>query len=123
MTTRILPSAEWGKLAETDFGPLIDQLNPAAVTVIVAEDGDVVIGCWSLITFAHLEGLWVAPPHRRRGRVLVRLWNAMRALALERGIGAAYTGALSDEVRRLLESRHAEALPPMYALPLNALRN
>lgn len=124
MTTRVLPVEEWSKLAQSDFGPCLERLNPEAVTVIVAEDNSgEVIGCWSLIHFAHVEGLWVAPAHRKRGRVLVRLWNAMRALAETRGIQSVYTGALTEDVERLLMSRHAYPLPPMFALPLEALRS
>lgn len=123
MTTRVLPPAEWSKLAETDFAPLVPQLIADAVTVLVAEDETgAVIGCWGLITFAHVEGLWVAPAHRKRGRVLVRLWNAMRDLAGSRHIGAVFTGAVTDDIRRLLESRGAQALPPQYVLPLAPLK-
>ncbi len=122
MTTRVLPTGEWSILADTDFGPILTRLNPAATTIIVAEDEGDLIGCWGLITFAHVEGLWIAPSHRKRGRVLVRLWDAMRALATGRSIDVVYTGALCGEVERLLESRHAERLPPMYALPLQPLK-
>ncbi len=122
MTTRILPAQEWAtRLAETDFGPIVGRLNPAATTIVVAEQGDELLGCWGLITFAHVEGLWIAPAHRKRGRVLVRLWDAMRRVAMGRSIDVVYTGALCGDVERLLESRHAERLPPMYALPLEPL--
>lgn len=122
MTTRILPPEEWPRLAATDFGPILDRLNREAVTIVVAEHQGAIVGCWGLITFAHVEGLWVAPAYRRRGgRVLVRLWNAMRELAMGRHIDVVYTGALRGDVQRLLASRQAEALPPMYALPLAPL--
>jgi hypothetical protein len=122
VTTRVLPTDEWPKLSGTDFGPILGRLNPEGATIVVAEEGEDIVGCWGLITFAHAEGLWVAPSHRKRGRVLVRLWNAMLELTRGLGVDMVYTGALSGDVARLLESRKAEPLPPMYALPMVSLQ-
>lgn len=122
MTTRVLPPDEWDRLAETDLGQTLDRLPAEAVTVFVVEDGPEIVGCWALITFAHVEGLWIAPSHRKRGRVLLHLWNRLRAIASAKGIGAVFTGAATEDVRRLLEGRQAAQMPPMYVLPLRAAR-
>lgn len=123
MTTRILPYDEWHKLSGTDFASRLKEMPRESVTIIVAEDiSGAIIGCWGLMNFAHVEGLWVAPEHRKRGRVLVRLWNAMCALASSQHVQHVYTGAVCDDVRRLLESRGATEIPPQYVLPMQPLK-
>lgn len=124
MTTRLLPPAEWSRLAETELGPALALLRPDAVTVFVVEDPDgAIVGCWSVINVAHVEGLWIAPPHRKRGRVLMQLWRMLCDVTAARGLTSVLTAATSDEVVRLLESRGAHALPPAYALPVQPLRS
>lgn len=122
MTTRVLPPEEWARLAATELGPALAQLPANATTVFVAESAGEIVGCWSLVMFAHVEGLWIAPAHRKRGRVLLRLWERLRALTAERGLGAVFTGSLSDEVTQMLMARGAAALPPMFVLPVRPVR-
>jgi hypothetical protein len=124
VTTRVLPPAEWNRLAETELGPALPHLDPASATVFVVEDVDgAIVGCWSLITVAHVEGLWIAPAHRRRGRVLVKLWALLCELTGARSLSSVLTAAVSPEVTRLIESRGGVALPPAYALPVQPLRS
>lgn len=123
MTTRILPAEEWSRVAHTELGPALAALPHVATTVFVAEQGEEIVGCWALVTFAHVEGLWIAPSHRKRGRVLLRLWDRLRAIAGERGLGAVFTGAATNDVQRLLEARGASMMPPMYVLPIRPVRS
>lgn len=118
--TRILPPSEWGKLADTEMGPALATINPDAMTVVVAEDeSGAVIGCWGLVNFAHLEGMWVHPDHRGRGVVLRRIWNDICEIARVRGLGAVFTGAESPEVARWIEKRGGQKLPfDSFVLPL-----
>lgn len=123
MQTRILPREEWPRLAHLDIGPALARADDQAVTVMVVEDGDgIIVGAWTLLLIAHVEGLWIAPDHRKRGRVLLRLWNRLLDVAQARRIRSVWTGSASDEVTALLTARDAVALPPMYALPLREVR-
>ena len=123
MTSRVLPPEEWSRLAETELGPVLSMLRPESATVFVVEDGDEIVGCWSVISIAHVEGLWVAPSHRKRGRVLVKLWAMLCDVLAARGLTSVLTAAANEDVVRLLESRGAHALPPTYALPVQPLRS
>lgn len=123
MTTRILPPHEWPVLANTELGSMLEQMAPTAATVFVAEDGEAIVGAWALITIAHVEGLWIAPEHRKRGRVLLRLWTRLLELAAARGISTVWTGTMTPDVTHMLEARGALRLPEMYALPLKAGRS
>lgn len=108
MTTRVLPPAEWPRLAGTELETVWPQLPRDAAVVLVVEDGDAIIACWALITVRHVEGVWIAPEHRGRASVARRLLSGMRELT---GGGAVFTAALTPEVEALLEGLRAEKLP------------
>jgi hypothetical protein len=118
LTSRVLPVEEWPKLAA--MWPMVHEVNPEALTVIVVEDGEEIVGCWGLITLAHAEGLWIAPEHRGKGPVARRLWSAFNQVAHERDISSVITGAEDGnaEVVELLDKRGAQKLPPAYLLSL-----
>lgn len=123
MTTRILPPEEWSKLADTEMGPALAAVNPDAITVVVAEDeaGDP-IGCWGLVSFMHLEGMWIREDHRMRGRVLHRLWNAVCGVASARGLGAVFTGAADPHVVKWILKQGGAPLPfASFVLPLKTV--
>jgi ribosomal protein S18 acetylase RimI-like enzyme len=108
--TRILPVSEYPKLVGTELEPVAPYLPPDA-HVVVVEQNDVIVGCWSLIPTYHVEGLWVHPEHRGRGRVGLRLLEAMRALARGLGIHTVATASLSEDVDHLLAHVGAVELP------------
>ena len=110
-------------MSHLDIAPVLAAIAPEAATVLVAEDGDRIVGAWALLTIAHVEGLWIDPSHRKRGRVLLRLWNQLLDIARGRGIGCVWTGSASDDVIAMLTARGAHRLPDMYALPLRAGRS
>lgn len=120
MTTRVLPPSEWARLAQTEMGPALAAINPDAITVIVAEDDNgEAIGCWGLVSFAHLEGMWIRPDHRRKGAVLKRMWNDICGLAAARGIAAVFTGAADPAVERWILKRGGLPVPfESFVLPL-----
>lgn len=76
MTTRLLPRDEWDRLRGTDLGMASSQLPPNT-RVMVVEDGSEMVGCLALLPLTHCEGLYIAPAHRKRGRVLRRLLQAL----------------------------------------------
>lgn len=119
MTTRVLARAEWPKLAATELGPAIDSL-PEGTQVVVVEDVEGrIVGCWAAIQYVHVEGLWIAPEHRRGGRALAHLLGGMKTVVSDLGGSAALTVALSPDIAALLERQGATALPGVqYVLPL-----
>lgn len=103
MTWRILPRAEYDKLAGTELETVWPVL-PSEHYIIVAERGGAVVGCQALWPQWHLDGLWIAPGDRGRTSVARRLWRAVQLTASALGIRVAWTSATDDRVRHLLET-------------------
>jgi hypothetical protein len=123
VTTRILPPEEYPRLAGTEL-ELVWPTLPMDAAVVVVEDGTEIVGCWAAFTLAHVEGVWVAPAHRGKTSVARRLLGGMRrALAEQFGATGAITGAMSDEVRGILDGLGAQKLPgDHYVLSLGSRR-
>lgn len=111
MTTRILPPAEWARLAGTEAETIWPRLDPARASVLVVEDGGAIVATWILMSVVHAECLWIAPAHRGRTSVARRLWAFMHRTARAMGVPVVATAALSDEVRGLLEHVGATKVP------------
>lgn len=111
MTTRLLPPEEWGRLASTELGAVLEHLDPARAAVLVVEADGVIVGCWGFLRVVHLEGLWIAEAHRRRGRVARRLWRGMLEAVRGWGERAVMTSALSPEVEDLARRIGGVELP------------
>ncbi len=103
MTARILPAAEWGRLAGTELGAALPHLDPAEAAVVVVEDGDQVVGCWALVPMWHAEGVWIAPDRRGRAGVARRLVTQTLRVARSLGIPRLQTAAMTADVAQLLE--------------------
>lgn len=119
MTTRVLPSAEWDRVAHLDVAALLPWVAPADVQLVVAEEGDRVIGCWAVMRMVHVEGLWVDPAYRGNPRVAKRLfaatWQRVRAWTSQ----WVMTGAVSGQTRELLQHVGAVPLPSeMFIVPV-----
>ena len=109
MTTRILPPAEWHKLAGTGLD-MLSTLTEAPTSPIVVEDNDgKVIACWGLVNVVHAEGMWVDPMHRAKPGTMRALIRAMRQEAKARGLVAVWTTSRMQSITELLG--HAHALP------------
>jgi N-acetylglutamate synthase-like GNAT family acetyltransferase len=118
VTARVLRADEWPRVAHTEIGPALGVLPPGS-QILVVEDGAEVAGCWALLPYYHVEGLWVAPAYRKRGAVLRRLIVGMRRLAQAVGVRAVWTGSVSDEVTGLLQHYGAQPIPGAhYAMPV-----
>lgn len=111
MTSRILPPEEWSKLEGTEAGPLWPHLDPSRTTVLVVEDGGVIVGTWLLLNVVHAECLWIAPAYRGRTSVARRLWTGMRRAAQAMKVPVVATAALTDDVRALLDHVGATKVP------------
>lgn len=119
MTTRLLDRGEWPKLAGTELASAAEHLPPDAKVLAVEDSDGRLIGCWAAIPLVHVEGLWIAPEHRKAGSVGRRLWREMRRLLSLRGVRVALTGSVSPEVDALLLHAGAQELPgKCYALPV-----
>ena len=120
MTARELPPAEWHRLEGTELGPARDVLSPAWCRVLVVEDDHgQIIGCWSLQSLLHVEGVWIHPDHRTKGGVARALLRTMRGWVRDAGGTGVLSGALTTEIGSLLESLGAFKLPgTAYAWPI-----
>lgn len=123
MTDRILPQAEWGKLAQMEIGRALPYMNPEDVTICVVEDGDQIIGAWAVLRVVQLEGVWIAPEHRKKGRVAAKLLNRTMEVARSLAPHWAYTGAETPEVADLLTKHLGAVKYPVdtYLIPLSEL--
>lgn len=120
MNTRILPPEEWHRLRGTELGEAYPFFDPDKTTIIVVEDGDRVVGCWSLLTVVHVEGLWIDSSYRKGATVGRRLIREMKALAKEKGYRAVVTTAQSDDIVGLVGNMGGHLLPgEHFVIPIN----
>lgn len=118
MTSRVLPPAEWPRLAGTEAEGFVAHLTDAARVVVVEHDG-AIVGCHVLQPVLHAEGLWIHPEYRKKASVARRLWSTVRQTARETfGVQWVATGAASDDIRGLLEHVGAVKLPDHYMVPV-----
>ncbi len=119
MRSRVLPVEEWPKLAGTEAETLWPTLDAKHAQILVVEDGEKIVGCWTLMQVPHVECLWIDPAERARVTVARRLWLGMRALASQIGARVVWTAAVDDPVRGLLEHADARKLVgDHYLLPM-----
>jgi hypothetical protein len=120
VTSRVLPAAEWSKLAGTELETLVPYLNPEKATVFVVEDdAGAVIGCWGLIPFLHAEGLWVASEHQAKSGVFRRLMADMRRELARRSEGAMWTSSMSEQVTDIITHVGGVQIPGThYVVPV-----
>ena len=110
MTRRVLPREEYGRLAGTELEAIVPYL-PADAQVLVIEDADgAIVGCWSAFSLVHVEGCWIAPAHRGKGRVALNLLQGIRQIARRMGAQAVNTASVSSEVSALLRKLGAVQL-------------
>lgn len=120
MITRVLPYEEWPRLVGTELEQAVPHLNPEHAEIVVVEDEGQIVGCWMLMRCVHVEGVWIAPTHRKSGSVARRLIKAVWGIAENWGARSVVTGAQSDQVRGLLKHFDAILLPgEQYVVPLN----
>jgi hypothetical protein len=107
MVTRDLPRAEWFRLSgigvfEVDLGALADVVPADWRVLVVEDDRGAIVGTLALMRHVHVQGLWIAPAHRKRGRVAGYLRTGMDTVAREWGATWLVTGCVTDEVRDLI---------------------
>lgn len=118
LRARLLPPEEWdAKLVGTALEA--NRPDPRYAFIVVVEDGDQVVACWSAISTVHLERLWVTAEARGTAGVARRLLTTMvRTLQLQ-GVTEVLTNAETPEVAELLTKVGAHALPGQtWVLPI-----
>jgi hypothetical protein len=109
VTLRLLPRSEWpAKLVGTELEATWPVL-PDNAQVIVVEDGDRVLGCWSIYQQTHVEGLTLLPG--AGAGVARKLLFGMMNVALAMGAATVQTAAVDQRVVELLEKANAVELP------------
>jgi hypothetical protein len=122
LTTRILPPAEWSRLAETPIAASVWQRHdPASLQFVVVEDASgAIVATWATLICRHVEAFWVRPDHQRRGGALRRLFISMRALLTTLGATSVVTMAQDADVATLLIKAGATRLPgDTFLLPVD----
>jgi hypothetical protein len=123
MTARLLDPLEWPRLEGTELGEVWPLLPPGSLVIAVEDQGGAIVGCWALLQCWHVEGLWVAPPHRGRSAVIRHLWRGVKAIGAALGVREVLTGALTPEIERLLAHVGARAVPGgTFVVPLTQPR-
>lgn len=110
MTTRLLPAAEYDRLAGTELESVLSSL-PERARVMVVEDDGAIVATWALLPCWHMEGLWVAPTHRGRPSVGRRLLAAMWTAARSVGTRTVWTSAVTEDVAAMVRKLHGQRVP------------
>lgn len=97
MTVRILPPAEWARLAGTEAQALWKHLDPERAKVVVVEEHGQIIATHTLMWVLHAECLWVHPGWRGRLSVLGRLWMKVQAVARAMGARTLMTAQIPEQ--------------------------
>jgi hypothetical protein len=119
ITSRVLPVAEWTRLAGTELELALPYL-PLDAQIVVIEDDATIVGCWAVVRYVHVEGVWIHPEYRRQGAVARRLLGIMGWVARSVfGAQVVITGADSDEVAGLITRLGGQRLPGThYVIPV-----
>lgn len=120
MIARILAPEEWSKLEHLDLAGLLPYTEPQNIAICVVEDeGGKVIACLAALQVTHLEGVWIAPEHRRRGGVLRSLLRQAFALPAARKEQWAFGTAATEEMTTYLARLGGVQIPvTLHALPV-----
>lgn len=113
MILRDLPVAEWDRLHHTplcEVLPLFRQ-DDTRVRIAVAEEDGEIVGCLTLFPAWHVDGLWIAPTHRKRGSVWRRLVHQMQHWVTELGVRGAVVGSMDDAMTDYLMRMGASPMP------------
>ena len=78
-----------------------------------------ILARWIGLRVVHAEGVWIDPRYRKSPGIVRRLVNGMGQIARHWGVKSVWTGADTDDVRRLIEKLGGTRIPmDPYVLPL-----
>lgn len=118
MTTRLLPAAEWGRVADATGDPRWTALDPARTDVLVVEHEGAIVGVLALLTALHAECLWIAPAHRGKARVFGHLKTGLWQEAAVRGAPTVLAAALGEPMTGILTKLGAPLPGTHFVLPM-----
>lgn len=111
MTARIVTASEHAhRLVGTELAAVVPLLPPSALVVVV-EEGDALLGCFTLVPLYHFEAFWIAPQSRKKAGVFRALIRALGRLSHELGFQTVLAGALDSQVDHILRRLGALELP------------
>ena len=112
VTVRELPRADWDRLCpdNADLVSVLSRTRSSNVRVMIAEEGGAIIGCWALLSFLQLEGLWVHPAQRGRS-VGWRMLRLMKRWIRDLGATGAMTASIDPAIDGYLTRIGARPLP------------
>jgi ribosomal protein S18 acetylase RimI-like enzyme len=121
VTTRVLPRAEYDRIAHLDVAGFLPYVAGDDVQIVVVEQDERIVGAWSVLRVVHFEGVWIDPAYRGRVGVARRLLTATMRAAQQWSSRFAFTGAATDDVRRLITKHLRGVHIPMdtYAVPIS----
>lgn len=119
LVTRILPPAEYPRLADTESAEFIPLLTESSKVLVIEDDGRIV-GCEIFQLILHGEGLWIHPDYRGKTSVARRLWVGMKKTVKEHfGVQWFATSAATPQVHDLLVHVGAVRVPvENYMVPV-----
>lgn len=111
MNVRVLPPAEYPRLDGTEAEELWPHLREDTSRVLVVEDGERIVGTWTLVLLPHAECVWIDPEYRGSPGVVRGLLSGMSELAQEAGISLLTCGPQSERVERFIERLGGRPVP------------
>ncbi len=79
--------------------------------LVVEDDAGEIVGCWSLLSVIHVEGLWIRPDHRQHGSVGRALLTTMQRWIRQEGVDAVVTASTNGEMADYLDRLGALPIP------------
>lgn len=111
LTTRVLPTEEWGRLRDLPPFVALGGLPDPSASVQVVEDADgQILASWVAVRFTHLEGVWIDPDYQH-SRVPLLLLQSMIETLKAAGVQVAFTLAPDADVQALAEHAGFETVP------------
>jgi hypothetical protein len=101
---KVLKPSECPDLTGTEMETILPLLSDSA-KVILAYEGEKLLGTWSLYTMVHAEGIWIDPEHRGKAAVARALLTTLVNLVVsEFDAGVFMTASDKVSVERMVRS-------------------
>ena len=120
MTARVLPPEEWDRLTATEAPHYANLVPSRDAWIVVAEDGDEIIGVLTIFKGMHFEGLWTTPERRNAG-VIRSLLRTAGGIAREDEQRIVFATADDEKMSGIMQRLGGARLPSeTYVLPVGS---